>query len=153
MKELIIMNKLKEYSMYQFLRVHDYVFAPFRHILSNDFRSNELINWFFNEKRTITGNEYVDIHKENNKIVFYDISDSMCEEYSEPDLNPDLRFEMSRENFIDLLYHWEELRVSLPDTILIVIHEDNYVTLETDPVIIKQYQDAGYAFDIDTKVQ
>ena len=56
---------------------------------------------------------------------------------------------MSRKNFAETLYQWEELRVSRPDTILVVIHQDNHVSLETDPTVIKKFQDAGYAFDID----
>ena len=63
-------------------------------------------------------------------------------------LDPEKRFEMSKKNFAEVLYQWEELRVSRPDIILVVIHEDNHVSLETDPKIIKEYQDAGYAFDI-----
>jgi len=55
---------------------------------------------------------------------------------------------MSRKNFAETLYQWEELRVSRPDTILVVIHQDNHVSLETDLTIIKEYQDASYAFDI-----
>ena len=148
MKQFIMIKKIQEFNRYQFLKVHDYVSIPITQILGDDFMPYQLIDWFFNKKRTITGNEYVDIRKENNNIALYDVSDSMDEEYTGEFLNPEKRFEMNQQNFIDLLYHWEELRVSKPDTILIVIHEDNYITLETDPVIIKQYQDAGYAFDI-----
>ena len=148
MKQFIMIKKIQEFNRYQFLKVHDYVSIPITQILGDDFMPYQLIDWFFNKKRTITGNEYVDIRKENNNIALYDVSDSMDEEYTGEFLNPEKRFEMNQQNFIDLLYHWEELRVSKPDTILIVIHEDNYITLETDPVIIKQYQHAGYAFDI-----
>lgn len=150
MKQFIMMKIIKEYNMYQFLKTMDYKFSCLSEILEGNFMPHQLIDWFFNEKRTITGNEYIDIRKENNKIALYDVSDSMDEEYTGEFLNPEKRFEMSRENFIELLYHWEELRISKPDTILIVIHENNHVTLETDPVVIKQYQDAGYAFDINT---
>lgn len=131
------------YSLYEALEYHFY---------QTKFSGVNLIDWFLNEKRTVDGNEYIDIRKEKNAIAIYDISDRLNEDYigSYIDPNPDLRFEMSRENFIELLYHWEELRISKPDTILIVIHENNHVTLETDPVVIKQYQDAGYAFDINT---
>ena len=129
----------KFYSLYETLEFH---------FVQTKFSGLNLITWFFNEKKESISSEWISIQKKDDKIALYDISDSMDEEYTGPDLNPDLRFEMNQQNFIDLLYHWEELRVSKPDTILIVIHEDNYITLETDPVIIKQYQDAGYAFDI-----
>lgn len=153
MKQLIMMKKIKEYNMYQFLKVHDYVSVKITPILSHDFRPYQLINWFFNKQDTCNASEGLWIDKKNDKIILYDTSDSLDEEYTGDFLNPEKSFEMSNENFIDLLYHWEELRVSRPETILIVIHEDNYVTLETDPVIIKQYQNAGYAFDINKKVQ
>ena len=58
------------------------------------------------------------------------------------------KFTMTKENFSQNIHQWEELRVVRPDIILVVIHEDNHVTLETDPTIIKEYQDAGYVFDI-----
>ncbi len=50
---------------------------------------------------------------------------------------------MSSQNFIEILMEWEKLRISRPDIILIVIHEDEHVSLETDPAIIQAYQDAG----------
>jgi hypothetical protein len=79
----------------------------------------------------------------------YDQSEAFADEtISRFERNADKRFIMSKENFLHILEQWEELRVSRPDTILIVIHKDNHVSLETDPVIIKEYQDAGYAFDI-----
>jgi len=126
-------------SLYQILDLHFY---------KKLFLENNLINWLFNIKRTVESNEWICIRKENDVIALYDVSDSMDETYTGEYLLPEKRFEMSFKNFEEILLRWEELRISLPDIILIVIHEDNYVTLETDPLIIKQYQDAGYAFDI-----
>jgi hypothetical protein len=68
-------------------------------------------------------------------------------------LDENKRFDISYKNFEELLLRWEELRVSMPEIILLVIHEDNHVSLETDPTIIKEYQDAGYAFDIDKETE
>ena len=128
------------YSLYEILDLHFY---------KKYFSNPDLINWLFNENRTLESNDWVYIQKENDKIALYDISASMDETYTGEYLVPEKRFEMSYKNFEEILTKWEEVRVSRPDTILIVIHEDNHVSLETDPVIIKQYQDAGYAFDID----
>lgn len=101
-----------------------------------------------NEKRTVEGNELIDIRKEDGKIILHDMSDSAYDDTISPyELNPEKRFEMSAQNFIEILLEWEKLRVSRPDIILIVIHEDNHVSLETDPCILKEYQAAGYAFD------
>ena len=132
------------YSIYETLELH---------IVQIKFSGLNLIDWLFDTEDECYATELLCIDKQNNKIVLYDTSDSMDEEYTGEYLNPNKRFEMSRENFIDLLYSWEKLQVSKPDTILIVFHEDNYVTLETDPIIIKQYQDAGYAFDINKSNQ
>ena len=148
MKEFFTLQKTNHFNMYSCLQAGDYRFSTLFHILYDDFMPYQLINWFFNKEKVCFSGEWVFIEKQNNIIALYDISDSMDEDYTGEFLNPEKRFEMTKENFIELLYHWEELRVSKPDTILIVIHEDNYITLETDPVIIKQYQHAGYAFDI-----
>ena len=56
---------------------------------------------------------------------------------------------MSVKNFAEIIFQWEELRFSKLNIILLVIHEDNHVSLETDSVVIQEYQDAGYAFKID----
>jgi len=128
----------------------NFKFASINQLFSPFIISGELIEWFSNEEETIDGNECVDIRKEKGAIALYDISDGLDEEvYISIDPDPAKRFEMSRKNFAEILYQWEELRVSRPDTILVVIHEDNHVSLETDPTVIKKFQDAGYAFDID----
>ena len=120
-------------------------------MFSDEFEPNELINWLYDEKQTSTGNEWVSIDKERGAIALYDVSAWMDETYTGEYYDPEKRFEMTIPNFLTILITWEELRVIMPDIILIVIHEDNHVSLETDPIIIKQYQDAGYAFDINKK--
>lgn len=113
------------------------------------FSAANLITWFMNEKRTVEGNELIDIRKEDGKIILHDMSDSAYDDTISPyELDPEKRFEMSAQNFIEILLQWEELRLSRPDTILMVIHEDNHVSLEIDPCIIKEYQNAGYVFDV-----
>jgi hypothetical protein len=148
MKEYVTMTDNDGSSQYRAIEKMDSRFYSIKQLFSPFMRPYKIITWFFDQKDESYSTEWVSIQKENNSIALYDVLDSMDEEYTGEFLNPEKRFEMSRQNFIDLLYHWEALRVSKPDTILIVIHEDNHITLETDPVIIKQYQDAGYAFDI-----
>ena len=134
---------------YQRLETMNSIFFTLTRLFTYDFNPGELIEWFSDDQETIDGNEYVDIRKEKGAIALYDVSDGLDEEvYISIDPDPTKRFEMSRKNFAEILYQWEELRSSRPDTILVVIHEDNHVSLETDPKIIKEYQDAGYAFDI-----
>jgi hypothetical protein len=149
MKLAVIMQKNKDYDVYTFKGQNDWRFFPILKLLNDDFEPYELLNWLFNENRTLESNDWVYIQKENDKIALYDISATMDETYTGEYLVPEKRFEISRDNFEEILTKWEELRVSRLDTILLVIHEDNHVSLETDPIIIKQYQDAGYAFDID----
>ena len=132
----------KFYSLYEVLEYHFY---------QTKFSAKNLIDWLIDEKETGEGNEWVYIRKERGIIVLYDVSDSMDETYTGEYLDETKCFEMSVKNFAEIIYQWEKLRVSRLDIILIVIHEDNHVSLETDPVIIKQYQDAGYAFDINKK--
>lgn len=153
MPEYVTMTDNDGTTQYRIVETIDERFSCIKELFSPFMRPYKIIIWFFDQKDESYSTEWVSIQKENNIIALYDVLDSMDEEYTGEFLNPDKRFEMSRENFIDLLYHWEELRVSLPETILIVIHDDNYVTLETDPVIIKQYQNAGYAFDINKQIQ
>ena len=148
MKQYVTMLKAKDYNFYQGLETVDYRFAAITQLFSEYLRSGELVDWFSDEKRGTAGTELVCVRKERGAIALYDVSDSMDETYAGEYLEPDKRFEMSNKNFAEIIYQWEELRVSRPDIILVVIHEDNHVTLETDPVIIKEYQDAGYAFDI-----
>ncbi len=126
------------------------------HFYQKCFSSENLIEWLYDKKRTCTGNQFFDISKKDHIIALYDISHALNAEDENayyPTVNSMLdenkRFDMSYKNFEEILLHWEELRVSMPDIILLVIHEDNHVTLETDPKIIKEYQDAGYAFNID----
>lgn len=143
------MQKNKNYDMYKSLEAGDHRFINLWQLFSDKFEPGELINWFMNDKRTVDGNELIDIRKEDGKIILHDMSDSAYDDTISPyELDPTKKFEMSAQNFIEVLLKWEELRVSRPDIILLIIHEDNHVTLEADSAIIKEYQDAGYAFDI-----
>ena len=151
MKSCVIMKKNEKYDVYTFKGKEDKRFFVLIQILSNDFRPGELIDWLIDDKKESTGSEWVSIDKERGAIALYDVSDSMDETYTGEYLLPEKRFEMSVKNFAEILYQWEQLRISRPEIILVVIHEDNYVSLETDPTIIKEYQDAGYAFDINKK--
>ncbi len=152
MKQYITMKKTKSYDIYRSLEAGDYRFSILWHIVSDEFAPGKLIDWLMNDKRTVEGNEFIDIRKQSGKIVLHDMSDSAYDDTISPyELDPMKRFEMTVKNFTEILFEWEALRVSKPDVILIVIHEDNHVSLEIDPVIINEYQDAGYAFDINKK--
>lgn len=136
---------------YRFVEKMNNKFEVLAQILSDDFKSGELIEWFMNNNKKSRTNEWISMYKKKESVFLYDISDCLGDDtYTSINamLDENKRFEMSAQNFIEILLKWEELRVSRPDTILIVIHEDNHVSLETDPCIIKEYQDAGYAFDI-----
>ncbi len=148
-KEFITMQKIKEYNLYNSPEIADYRFAVIWQLFDSLWEPKSLLNWFFNTEKTVTGNEFIEIRKEETCIRIYDRSQWLLgEEYYLPFPEDGDYFEMSFKNFEEILLRWEELRISKPDIILMVIHEDNYVTLETDPKIIKEYQDAGYAFDI-----
>ena len=153
MKEFITMRKIDNSLYYQGLEVGDYRFVAIWALFSPFMRPEELIDWFCDENKTSRTNEYVSIRKESGLIALYDISEQVFGDEPYASINQMLevaqRFEMSLKNFAEIIDQWEELRVSRPDIILVVIHEDNHVSLETDPIIIKEYQDAGYAFDID----
>lgn len=151
MKQCLFMNKSQTYDVYTFKGSTDWRFVPILELFSPYIRPGELINWFCDEDQTVDSYECVDIRKEKGAIALYDTSDGLNEDvYISIFPDETKRFEMSRKNFAKIIYQWEELRVSRPDIILVVIHEDNHVTLETDPAIIKEYQDAGYTFDINT---
>ena len=143
------MKKCQEYNVYTFTGSGDWRFGPIIQLFSPSMNPGELIEWFSDEK-TSEGNEWVSIDKERDAIALYDIGDQFEDEIASflIDLNTKKRFEMSRKNFAEILYQWEKLRVSRPDIILVIIHEDNHISLEIDPKIIKEYQDAGHAFDI-----
>ena len=148
-KKQYVTMKTMQSGGYKTLETMNYRFAAITQLFSEYLRPGELVDWFSHEKRGTAGTECINIRKERGAIALYDLWDEFCGEvpYSIiPDL--DKRFEMSSKNFAEIIYQWEELRVSRPDIILVVIHEDNHVSLETDPVIIKEYQDAGYAFNI-----
>jgi len=151
MKQYITMLKNGDSLYYQIIESMDYRFAVISRLLRPYFRPGELIDWLMDDKKESTGNEWVSIDKERGVIALYDVSDSMDETYTGEYLLPEKRFEMSVKNFAEILYQWEQLRISRPEIILIVLHEDNHVSLETNPTIIKEYQDAGYAFDINKK--
>jgi len=148
MKQYITMKKNENSHRYQIIERIDYRFGSLVELFSPYRWPNELIEWFHDEKRMSAGNELISIDKKQKIIVLYDTSDQLDETYVDPMRDPAKRFEMTRENFLQIIHQWEELRISRPDIILVVIHEDNHVSLETDQKIIKEYQDAGYAFDI-----
>ncbi|MBP6869296.1 hypothetical protein KBC04_00210 [Candidatus Babeliales bacterium] len=144
---------LRKDGGYTILEKLDYKFALIFQLLDPFFYisllgEETIIQWFMNQEKTVKSTEWMQIEKEDGVIALYDTSAEMDFErrISKPD--PLLRFEMSIESFATLLFEWEKLRISKPEIVLIVIHEDNHVSLETDPITIKEYQDAGYAFDI-----
>jgi len=150
MKEYITMVTMKS-GGYKFLEPMDSRFLILSELVSA-FQPGRLIDWLIDNKRNVTGNALVDIRKQGDMIMLHDMSDSAYDyTISSYDLNPANRFDMALKNFSEIVFAWEELRISKPDTILIVIHEDNHVSLETDPEIIKAYQDAGYAFNCNEK--
>jgi len=152
MKQFITLKPMKT-SGYKVLETVDSRFYALYEALEFHFYQSKfnIIDWLFDEKKTSTGNDWVSIDKERGAIALYDVSAWMDETYTGEYYDPEKRFEMSIKNFAEILVQWEELRVSMPDIILIVIHENNHVSLETDPIIIKEYQDANYAFDINKK--
>jgi hypothetical protein len=161
MKHSVTMQLIKEFDIYTCLNPsHDYRFGVIWDLFNPSWRANQLLEWFYDEKDPITSYECVSIRKQKNSIALYDISHRFNAEDDNvyyPSINSMLdenkRFDISYKNFEELLLRWEELRVSMPEIILLVIHEDNHVSLETDPTIIKEYQDAGYAFDIDKETE
>ena len=155
MKLCVMMIKNKDYDMYTFKALNkdsnDWRFSPLGKLLSDKFRPGELIDWLMDVKKESVGNEWVSIDKERGVIALYDVSASMDETYTGEYLDPAKRFEISIKNFADLLFEWEKLRVSRPDIILIVIHENNHVSLEANPRVIKEYQDTDSFFDFNKK--
>lgn len=153
MLEYIALKKLEDSNKYKGLQIADSRFYALYEALEYSFycKNPNLIDWLNNEHETAECSDWVYIRKEYGVIALYDISASVDETYTGEFLDPEKRFEMTVENFREIIEKWEELRVSKPDIILLVIHEDNHVSLETDPKIIQEYQDAGYAFDIDRK--
>ncbi len=150
MKEFITMQKVSGFNIYRSLQAGDHRFIALWELFSPFLEEKKYLKWLYDQSRTATGSEFITIHKKDGAISLYDHSEWLeGEEYRSifPDENK--RFDMTYKNFEEILLHWEELRVSRPNIILLVIHEDNHVTLETDPKIIKEYQDAGYAFNID----
>lgn len=150
MKQYVTMLPM-ESGGYRFVEKMNHKFGVLAQIAGDDFKSGELIEWSMNDNYTAEANEWVYIRKERGVIALYNVSDSMDETYTGEYLDPAKRFEMSVKNFVEILFAWEKLRISTPDIILIVIDEDNHVSLEADPRVIKEYQDAGYAFDVNKK--
>ena len=152
------MSKIQKYDMYKIIEPLNATFLALSELCNDDIKEEKIIDWLNDAKKIVEGtewiggNEWFEIYNEHGMIALYDISDRMSDE-TISELDPLKRFEMSKKNFAEILYQWEELRVSRPDIILIIIHEDNHVSLEADPVIIKEYQDAGYAFDINKAPQ
>jgi len=152
MKQYMMMKKNSSFGRYQIIGCMDYRFCIITRIFDPFISPGELVNWLMDSKKNVTGTAEVDIRKKGNMIMLHDMSDS-ADDYtiSSYDLNPAKRFDMTLKNFSEIVFAWEALRISKPDTILVVIHEDNHVSLETDPEIIKAYQDAGYAFNCNEK--
>ncbi len=153
MKQSVTMKLIKDFNVYTCLNPADYRFGVIWQLFDLSLEPRQLLEWFNNKQETSFISDYSFIIKKENCIALYDISHGFEEESTYVTINSMIdenkRFDMSYKNFEEILLHWELLRVSMPDIILLVIHEDNHVTLETDPKIIKEYQDAGYAFDID----
>ena len=153
MKQYITMSKIKKYDMYKIIEPLNATFLSLSELCNDDIKEEKNLDWLNHAKKIVEGNEWIggnewfEIYKERDVIALYDTSDRMSDETISK-LDPLKRFEMSYKNFAEILYQWEALQETRPDIILIVIHEDNHVSLEADPVIIKEYQDAGYAFDI-----
>ena len=139
MKLCVRMQKDREYNIYTFKGSNDWRFYPLLKILSKDFQPYQLIDWLEDEKKMAEASEWVYIRKERGVIALYDVSDSMDETYTGEYLDPAKRFEMSVKNFAEILFEWEKLRASRPDIILMIIHEDNHVSLQADPCVIKEY--------------
>ncbi len=140
MKRFSFMIKNKEYDVYTFSGSKHWELFPVLKVLSYDFEPYQLINWLFDKEKESIGSKWISIDKEDDVIALYDVTDSMDETYTGEYLLPEKRFEMSFKNFEEILLRWEELRVSRPDMILVIIHKDNSVAIETDPVIMKEYQ-------------
>ncbi|MBP6869930.1 hypothetical protein KBC04_03550 [Candidatus Babeliales bacterium] len=153
-KEFVTMNKIQEFNIYEFVQPMDDRFAGLKELF-NPFKVTgiqNLVEWLMDDTKISKGNEFISISKERGVIALYYIYDKMISDEYGMIINnmcdPTNCFDMSVKNFTEIVFEWEKLRVSRPDTILIVIHEDNHVSLETNPKIIQEYQDAGYAFDI-----
>jgi hypothetical protein len=150
MKQYVTMIKINKYDMYRVLEMGDSRFACIMGLFDPFIRKGKIIEWFNSDNLYFTGSNSIGVDKENNSIVLYNLSSSFIDEDEfEEEEFVHQKIIMSRKNFYEIICKWDELRVSYPDIILVVIHEDNHVSLETDPVIIKEYQDAGYAFDIE----
>ncbi len=147
MKQYITMLSL-ESGGYRFVEPLNYKFGTLAEIVSNSFQRGQLIDWLWNENEVSLSSEWITMDKERGGIALYDISASMDETYCGNYIDPTKRFVMSVKNFAELMIEWDTLRVSRPDTILLVIDDNDYVSLESDPAIIQEYQDAGYEFDV-----
>jgi hypothetical protein len=152
MKQCLMMQKIKEYNLYQFAGSKDWRFIPLTELFSPHIRSGRLIEWFESDNLYFSGSSFVAVDKEGDFIKIYNLNgECMFDENDHEDVEfLKQKFTMTKNNFSQIIYQWEELRVTRPDIILVVIHEDNHVTLETNPKTIKEYQDASYAFDINT---
>lgn len=149
MKEYITLLPMKT-GGYRVAESVDYRFAMISKLFGYDFSSGELLAWLDDKKKESIGNQWINIEKERQKIVLYDLSPFFGDDtYTliNSIMEKSCFFEMTIENFREVIEKWEKLGVTRPDIILIVIDEENYVYLESDLKIIKQYQDAGYAFN------
>ena len=150
MKQYITMSKIIKYDMYKIIEIMDPRFLALTELFSPYIRAGKLVEWFNSNNLYFAGSNYVGVDKEGDFVKIYNLNGECMFDEDDPEdakyLNE--KFTMTKENFSQNIHQWEELRVVRPDIILVVIHEDNHVTLETDPTIIKEYQDAGYVFDI-----
>ena len=154
MKEYVTLKFIENSSYFQGLEIGDYRFLALTQLFSPHIRASRLIEWFKSDNLYFSGSSFVAVDKEGDFVKIYNLNGECMFDEDDPEDAEFLekKFTMTKENFSQIIYQWEELRVTRPDIILVVIHEDNHVTLETDPVIIKEYQDAGYAFDINKKI-
>ncbi len=138
------MEKIDNFNIYRSLQAGDHRFIALWELFNLSLEPRQLLEWFNNKQDTSFISDYSVIHKKNHTIAIYDISHRFNAEEENiyyPSINSMMdenkRFDMTYKNFEEILLHWELLRVSMPDIILLVIHEDNHVTLETDPKLSK----------------
>jgi hypothetical protein len=104
------------------------------------------------EKQRSIHTEFVCIEKERGVIAIYDISDFLDDRYSGEFYDPAKRFDMSIKNFAQVVMQWDALQEHKPDIVIIIVHEDKHVSLETDPEIIEMYEKAGYEFKLNPHI-
>ena len=147
------MIKNRKYDVYTYSGSTDQRFISLMELFRGYIRNDQLIEWFYSDQLYFTGSSYVGIDKRGDFIEIQNLPSEYFDE-TDPETEELLnqKFIMTKQNFAKIIHQWDELRITRPDIILVIIHEDNHVSLETDPIIIKEYQDAGYAFDINKQM-